>query len=267
MSAWTQHGNALRLTGRYAEAESLLARAAALPVSDLPTSIHLLEVRSSLDRNTGRYESAERFLADALAAHESLADPVGLARIYNLLGLAYSESGDRSRALRAFQTAFSFLGQGAPLDILATTGHNLFHTFVAAGRLDAAEAALASLEPFYSRLTSPRLAAKAAWMRARLFRRLRRLLAARRAYDRAYELCAPRNPRPSWLSWSRRWPMSRSCSAPSISSALPSGVSGLPMRWWNCLNLSAPSKAGSSRAGSRGWTARRYRRRRRTPRA
>src|SRR6185436_10243667 len=57
-SAWTQHGNALRLTGCYAEAEGLLDRAAALPVSDLPTSIHLLEVRSSLDRNMGRYESA-----------------------------------------------------------------------------------------------------------------------------------------------------------------------------------------------------------------
>ncbi len=188
VAAWTQHGNALRLTGGYAEAESLLDRAAALPVSDLPTSIHLLEVRSSLDRNLGRYESAERSLADALAAYESLADPVGLARTYNLLGLAYSESGDRSQALRALQTAFSFLGQGTPLDILATTGHNLFHTFLAAGMLEAAEAALASLEPLYSRLTATRLAAKAAWMRARLSRRLRRRLAARRAYARAYEL-------------------------------------------------------------------------------
>ena len=196
VAAWTQHGNALRLTGRYAGAESLLARAAALPVSDLPTRLHLLEVRSSLARNTGRYESAKRFLADALAAHESLADPVGLARIHNLLGLAHAESGDRSQALRAFQTAFSFLGPGAPLEILTTTGHNLFHTFVAAGRLDAAEAALASLEPFYSQLTSTRLAAKAAWMRARLSRRLRRLLAARRAYDRAYELLRTAQPSP-----------------------------------------------------------------------
>jgi tetratricopeptide (TPR) repeat protein len=186
--AWTQHGNALRLTGRYGEAECLLDRAAALPVSDLPTGIHLLEVRSSLERNLGRYESAEKCLADALAAYESLADPVGLARTYNLLGLAYSESGDRSQAFRAYQTALSFLGQGAPLDILATTGHNLFHSLIAAGRLDAAEAALASLEPLYSRLTATRLTAKAAWMRARLFRRLRRRLAARRAYDRAYEL-------------------------------------------------------------------------------
>jgi tetratricopeptide (TPR) repeat protein len=194
--SWTQHGNALRLTGRYAEAERLLDRAAALPVSDLPTSIHLLEVRSSLDRNLGRYESAKRSLADALAAYESLADPVGLARAYNLLGLAYSESGDGSQALRAFQTAFSFLGQGAPLDILTTTGHNLFYTFVAAGRLEAAEAALAALEPLYSRLTSPRLAAKAVWMRARLFRRRRQRLAARRAYDRVYELLRTAQPSP-----------------------------------------------------------------------
>jgi tetratricopeptide (TPR) repeat protein len=196
VKAWTQHGNALRLTGRYAEAERLLDRAAALPVSDLPTRLHLLEVRSSLDRNTGRYESAVRSLDATLAAYESLADPVGLARIYNLLGLAHSESGDRSQALRAFQTALSFLGPGAPLDILATTGHNLFHTFVAAGRLEAAEAALASLEPFYSQLTSTRLAAKAAWMRARLFRRLRRLLAARRAYAQAYELLRTAQPSP-----------------------------------------------------------------------
>jgi tetratricopeptide (TPR) repeat protein len=144
----------------------------------------------------GRYESAKRSLVKALAAHESQADPVGLARTYNLLGLAHSESGNRNQALHAFQTAFSFLGQGAPLEILTTTGHNLFHTFLAAGRLDAAEAALASLEPLYSRLTSTRLAAKAAWMRARLSRRLRRMLAARHAYDRAYELMRTAQPSP-----------------------------------------------------------------------
>jgi tetratricopeptide (TPR) repeat protein len=194
--AWTQHGNALRLTGRYGEAERLLDRAAALPVGDLPTSLHLLEVRSCLDRHLGRYESAERSLADALAAHESRADPVGLARTYNLLGLVHAESGDRNRAFRAYQNALSFLGQGAPLDILATTGHNLFHSLVAAGKLDAAEATLASLEPFYSRFTATRLAAKAAWMRARLSRRLRRRLAARRAYDRAYELLRTAQPSP-----------------------------------------------------------------------
>jgi tetratricopeptide (TPR) repeat protein len=196
VKAWTQLGNTFRITGRYAEAERLLDRAAAVQVSDLPTRLHLLEVRSSLHRNTGRYESAVQSLDAALAAHEPLADPVGLARIYNLLGLAQSESGDRRQALRAFQTALSFLGPGAPLDILATTGHNLFYTFVAAGRLDAAEAALASLEPFYSRFTSTRLAAKAAWMRARLSRRQRRLLAARRDYQRAYELLRTAQPSP-----------------------------------------------------------------------
>lgn len=188
VAAWTQYGNALRLVGRYNEAQSALDRAGALPISHLPTSMHLLEVRSSLDRNMGRYESAERSLADALAAHESIADPIGLVRIYNLLGLVYSESGARSQALWAFQTALGFLGAGTPLDILATTGHNLFHTFIADGRLEAAEAALVSLEPFYSKLNSPRLVAKAAWMRARLSRRLRRLLAARRDYQRAFEL-------------------------------------------------------------------------------
>ena len=188
VAAWTQYGNAHRLLGRNQEAQSALDRAGALPISHLQTKLHLLEVRSCLERNTRRYESAERSLAEALAAHESLADPVGLARTYNLLGLVYSESGARDQALRAFQTAFGFLRQEAPLDLLTTTGHNLFHTLIAVGRLEAAEEALASLVPFYNKLTSPRLAAKASWMRARLFRRLGRRLAARRDYQRAVDL-------------------------------------------------------------------------------
>lgn len=196
LKAWTQLGNALRITGSVAEAETALDRAAALPADDLPARLHLLGVRSSLFRNTGRYESAMRSLEAALAAHEPLADPDGLARIYNLLGLAQAESGDRSQALRAFQTALGFLGPEAPLDVLTTTGHNLFHTLVAAGKLDAAEAALATLEPLYSRLTAARLAAKAVWMRARLFRRQRRRLAARLAYGRAYELLRTAQPSP-----------------------------------------------------------------------
>src|SRR4051794_37130195 len=81
VAAWTQHGNALRLAGRYAEAETALARAGALPISDLPTSIHLLGVKASLHRNTRRYASAEGFLLSALAAQQSLGDPVGLVRI------------------------------------------------------------------------------------------------------------------------------------------------------------------------------------------
>ncbi|HYU35283.1 MAG TPA: tetratricopeptide repeat protein [Thermoanaerobaculia bacterium] len=188
VAAWTQHGNALRLTSRYDEAESMLARAGELPVSDPPTGIHLLSVKASLHRNTGRYESAESLLVSALAAQQPLADPVGLSRIYNLLGICYVESGNRPQAFCAFQTALDLLGQGSPRDVLAATGHNLCHALVAAGRLEAASAALVSLGPLYRGLTSTRLLAKADWMRARLCRALKQLPAAQLAYERAYEI-------------------------------------------------------------------------------
>ncbi|HYU31206.1 MAG TPA: hypothetical protein VEW48_03520 [Thermoanaerobaculia bacterium] len=199
VAAWTQYGNALRLTGRYAEAERALARAGAFPVSDLPTRIHLLEVTASLYRVTGRYGSAKDLLVSGLAAQQSLADPAGLAQIYNQLGLVHSDAGDRHQAFRAFQTALNFLGPGSPPGILATTGHNLFHALIAAGKLETASVALVSLEPLYRRLTSTRLLAKADWMRARLCRALKQRSAARLAYERAYELlstepCSPELP-------------------------------------------------------------------------
>jgi len=231
VAAWTQHGNALRLAGRYGEAETALARAGALPVCDLPTGIHLLGVKASLHRNTRRYASAEGFLLSALAAQQSLADPVGLARIYNLLGLVYSDSGDRLQALASFQTALDLLVQGSPRDALATTGHNLFHALIAEGRLEAASAALVSLEPLYQSLTSTRLLAKADWMRARLYRALKQLPASRLAYERAYERLST-DPRSPELA------------------VLIKEVKDLPAAGWLAA-CRAPSRAGPG--GSRSW--------------
>src|ERR1043165_6327864 len=47
VAAWTLYGNALRIAGRYQEAERALERAAKLPASDPPTRTNLLEIRAS----------------------------------------------------------------------------------------------------------------------------------------------------------------------------------------------------------------------------
>lgn len=76
------------------------------------------------------------------------------------------------------------------------TGHNLMEALIHDGRLAAASSALALLEPFYRRITSKRLAAKAEWVRALLCRKLQQFHAAQLAYERAYELLItePRSP-------------------------------------------------------------------------
>jgi tetratricopeptide (TPR) repeat protein len=188
VAAWTQYGNALRIAGRYQEAERALERAAELPASDLSTRTHLLEVKASLHRNTDRFESAAQFLTVAIDAHKSIGDSHSEARTWNLLGIVYLDMKNRSRALRAFQTALDLLGPDAPLDIIASTGHNLLETLIADGRLSAAASALMILEPFYRRLTSTRLSAKVEGLRARLCRELQQLPAAQLAYERAYAL-------------------------------------------------------------------------------
>src|SRR6185436_1061795 len=125
-----------------------------------------------------------------------LGDPVGEAHLHNLLGIVYAEQGRRPEAFRSFQNAMALLGPGSPPDVVAAIGHNLFETLIEAGELKEASAALVILEPYYHRLTSPRIAGKAEWMRARLCRALHQLPAARLAYDRAYEILStePRSP-------------------------------------------------------------------------
>ncbi len=188
VAAWTQYGNALRIAGRYQEAERALDRAAAQPAFDPPTRIELLEVRACLHRNTGRFESAARFLTTAIEAQRSSGCAHDEARTYNLLGIVYLDAGDRPQALRAFRTALRLVGPNTPLDLVVSAGHNLFETLIATGRFLAASAALVSLEPYYGRITSARLSGKAEWMRARLCRGLRQVPAAELAYERAYAL-------------------------------------------------------------------------------
>ena len=196
VAAWTQYGNALRIVGSYPEAERALGRAAALPTSDPQTRIHLLEVTASLHRNTGRFESAAHCLTVAIDAYRAIGDSHGEARTYNLLGLVCFDAGDRQRALRAYQTALDLLGPDTPIDVVATTGHNLVETLIADGRLAAATSALALLEPFFRRFPPGSLTAKTEWLRARLCRGLHQLTAARLAYERAYALLStePRSP-------------------------------------------------------------------------
>jgi tetratricopeptide (TPR) repeat protein len=195
-AAWTEYGNALRLTGRYEESEKALDRAAAEPISDIPTRTHLLEVRASLYRNTSRFAVAVDLLLEAVDLQRSIGDSAAEARHYNHLGIIHLDSGSPEQALYAFQTALDRFGSGAPLDVLASTGHNMVESMIAAGRLSAAATALALLEPYHRSLTSTRLAAKAEWLRARLCIEMGQLYAAELAFERAHALLItqPRSP-------------------------------------------------------------------------
>lgn len=201
IAAWTQYGNALRIGGRFEDAERALDRAAALPAAELSTETNLLEVKASLHRNTSKFDSAAQLLTLAIEAHRLIGDPLGEARTWNLLGIVYRDLEDLPRALRAFRTALDLLGPDSPLDAFVMTGHNLMETLIADRRLSAAATAMALLEPFYRRITSARLAAKAEWIRARLCRELRQYAAAHLAYERAQALLLtePRSPELSTL--------------------------------------------------------------------
>lgn len=196
VAAWTQYGNALRMAGRFNDAEKALDKAAATSVSDASTRAHVHEIKASLHRDTGRFDTAAQFLTVAIDEHRSIGDSLGEARALNLLGIVYMHSKDQPRSLRAFQAALDLLGPDGPVDALVMTGHNLLEALIHDGRLSAAASAMALLEPFYRRITSARLAAKAEWARARLCRELNHLHAAKLAYERAYEFLStePRSP-------------------------------------------------------------------------
>jgi len=94
IAAWTQYGNALRIAGQPKEAEKALQRAAVLQTSDVPTQSHLFEVTANLYRNTGRFREAEQLLATALDLQGTIGDPNGEARVLNLFGINYLDSGN-----------------------------------------------------------------------------------------------------------------------------------------------------------------------------
>lgn len=186
-AAWTQYGNALRIMGRYPEAEKALARAASLANADELTRIHCLEVTASLHRSTGRLESAARLLRSAIEAYRSLGDADGEARTQNLLGIVYFDQRDLPQALEAYKTALDLVGPDTALEYYASSAHNLVEALIAEGRLQLAAWILDFLEPFHSRLTSSRLVAKAVWMRGRLYREQKQYGAAHGAFRQAYE--------------------------------------------------------------------------------
>jgi tetratricopeptide (TPR) repeat protein len=200
-AAWTEYGNALRLTGRYEESERALDRAGSESISDIPTKAHLFEVKASLYRNTRRFEGAINLLQSAIGLQRSIGDSAGEARHNNHMGIVYLDSGDPERALCVFQTALDLFGIDAPTDVLISTGHNMVEAMIAAGRLAGATAGLAVLEPYHRGLTSVRLAAKSEWLRARLCLELRQPSAAKLAFERAHKLLInePRSPELSSL--------------------------------------------------------------------
>lgn len=197
VAAWTQHGNALRITGQYEEAEQALERAGELALlAGKQVQIDLLEVVASLHRNTGRFESAVRLLAAALVLQSPWACSPLAARAHNLMGIVFLDAGGRARALQLFKTALDLAGPETPVDVVASTGHNLVEALLAEGRLAEASAALLSLEALYRRFRSARLEAKAEWLRARLCRAVHQPAAAALAYQRAHERLStePRSP-------------------------------------------------------------------------
>jgi tetratricopeptide (TPR) repeat protein len=197
VAAWTQHGNALRITGQYEEAERALEQAGELAaLAGKQVQIDLLEVWASLHRNTSRLESAGRLLATALALQSPWSCSPLAARAHNLLGIVLLDAGGRARALQLFKTALDLAGPETPVDVVASTGHNLVEALLAEERFEEACAAMLSLEALYRRFRSARLEAKAEWLRARLCRAVHQPAAAALAYRRAHERLStePRSP-------------------------------------------------------------------------
>lgn len=196
VAAWTQYGNALRISGRFSESERALERAASFPATDPATRIHCLEVTSSLYRSTKRFESAVRLLTSAIEAYRSLGDADGESRAFNLLGIVHFDRGDLPKALHAYRNSLALLGPNTTVEFIASVTINMVESLIANDRLTAAALALKRLDPFFSTLTSSRLRAKAEWKRAQLFRKRKEFDAARHSYAQAWELLStvPRLP-------------------------------------------------------------------------
>jgi tetratricopeptide (TPR) repeat protein len=197
VAAWTMHGNALRMTGQYEEAQRALEQAAELlPLADRQRRIEYLEVQASLHRNTGKLESAARLVGAVIEAEIPLRCSPFAVRACNLMGLVMLDAGGRSQALRWFQLALNFVVPETPVDLVASAGHNMVETLLAEGRFEEASTAMLTLEPLYKRFKSARLTAKAEWLRARMCRAVDQPAAARLAYERAHEALRtePRSP-------------------------------------------------------------------------
>lgn len=183
-----QFGNALRVSGRLADAEEAFALAERYReqgTGDLSLRAKLCEQRAALESFERRFEDASDSIDEAARLHRMLGDEQGLARTFVQHGIVSLYQGEPENGIRLFYRAIPLIDAQEDPDLLLATRHNLIRCLLDLDRASDAIVLHLRTQEAYAGHRGSLLLLRAIWQEGQLLRELGFLDFAEAAIRRA----------------------------------------------------------------------------------
>ncbi len=186
--AWGQFGNSLRVGGRTAEAEEVLAAAQSYietGTGDPALRARLNEQITSLCIFQKRFADAKALTSEAVQIYRDLGDWHRFARASVQEAVVLTYSGDSKKAATILKLALPLIKPEADHHLAVAARHNLVHCYIDMNRPDLAKAAYFEARNFYRGPANDLILLRAAWQEGQLLQSLGHFEAAEKALLRA----------------------------------------------------------------------------------
>jgi tetratricopeptide (TPR) repeat protein len=189
-AAWTQYANALRVAGRFTDAEVAL-RVAAEHLGESASAANravFLEISASLARDLNNFCGALPLLDGALAIYLQIDDVAAITRVLVLRGLALKDCGRGGEAVAVLKAALDALDPREDYSLYFAAGHGMVDALISCKRLGLAESCFNGYAEVFLETTVPLLQAKVVWLKGRLLAARGASREAQEKFERALEV-------------------------------------------------------------------------------
>ncbi len=151
-AAWSQHANALRISGDFPAAEASFRTAEVLLAEGSGDPLALArfqDLKASLLRTLGRFDDSLRLLTAALQSYRRMGEFRLVGRALIKVGMIHSLNGGNPEAIEATRAGLELLDATADRQQVVTGRHNLARFLTDAGRFFEARALVSQLRRAY----------------------------------------------------------------------------------------------------------------------
>lgn len=188
--AFSQLTAALRVHGRFLEAEQALARAEEFwkrDPRDLLMRAELLEHKASLRYTEGHHLESQRLARESVLIHESMGDRHLAARARVVQAISHFECGDAAGSVSLLEAEIPRIDCARDPSLLFAAYHNLAASHVRLGQPSEGVAVLDSVRDLYRQHADLSLRLKSSWLQGRLLLEVGHLESAERFLTVAYD--------------------------------------------------------------------------------
>lgn len=186
--AWRQYANALRVSGRFQEAETAFAEAIRwreAGTGDRALQALLLSQISPLCSSQNRFSEAIEFIKEAVRIYRELGEPhlTGTALVQKAVYCLYS--GDAEQAVGLICDALPLIDREEDPRLFLAAHHNLARCYSVLGRPDEALAVYCNARDLYRNTPDPLILLRAIWQEGQILGEIGHLHNAEAALRRA----------------------------------------------------------------------------------